>query len=67
MALMPSWFSAVSDDRYRQFSDSYRTRFGERPYRVKFSPDGKQVLFTMPNTKEIIVYDRAARKETRRR
>jgi len=33
-ALRGAWFSAVSDDRYRQFSESYRTRFGERPYRI---------------------------------
>ena len=28
------WFSAVSDNRYRQFADSYETRFGEQPYRI---------------------------------
>jgi DNA-binding beta-propeller fold protein YncE len=39
---------------------------GERPYRVRFTPDGKYVLATMPNTKEIIVLDAATRKETRR-
>ena len=39
---------------------------GERPYRVKFTPDGKQVFATMPNTKEIIVLDAATRKEMRR-
>ncbi|OBV12623.1 Extracellular ligand-binding receptor [Erythrobacter dokdonensis DSW-74] len=27
-------FSAVSDQRYRRFADSYETRFGNRPYRV---------------------------------
>ncbi len=33
-AMRGAWFSAVSDDRYRQFVDSYRTRFGEQPYRI---------------------------------
>lgn len=33
-ALRGAWFAAVSDDRYRQFSDSYQARFGERPYRI---------------------------------
>lgn len=33
-ALRGAWFANVSDDRYRQFSESYRTRFGERPYRI---------------------------------
>ena len=27
-------FSAVSDGRYRNFSDSYRNRFGNAPYRI---------------------------------
>ncbi len=29
-----AWFSAVPDDRYRQFATSYQTRFGEQPYRI---------------------------------
>lgn len=33
-ALRGAWFSAVSDTRYRQFSDSYRSRFGNPPYRL---------------------------------
>lgn len=33
-SLRGAWFSAVSDTRYRQFSDSYRTRFGAPPYRL---------------------------------
>jgi len=33
-AMRGALFSAVSDDRYRQFVDSYEARFGERPYRV---------------------------------
>jgi ABC-type branched-subunit amino acid transport system substrate-binding protein len=33
-ALRGAWFSAVSDDRYRQFVDSYQSRFGEAPYRI---------------------------------
>ncbi|MFT4027503.1 MAG: penicillin-binding protein activator [Novosphingobium sp.] len=33
-ALRGAWFSAVSDTRYRQFSDSYRNRFGGAPYRL---------------------------------
>jgi ABC-type branched-subunit amino acid transport system substrate-binding protein len=32
--LRGAWFSAVSDARYRQFVNSYQTRFGEQPYRV---------------------------------
>ncbi len=33
-AMSGSLFSAVSDERYRQFSESYRTRFGSSPYRI---------------------------------
>ena len=33
-ALRGAWFSAVSDTRYRQFADSYRSRFGAAPYRL---------------------------------
>ncbi len=33
-ALRGSWFSAVSDTRFRQFADSYKTRFGATPYRI---------------------------------
>jgi ABC-type branched-subunit amino acid transport system substrate-binding protein len=33
-ALRGAWFSTVSDDRYRQFVDSYQARFGEQPYRI---------------------------------
>jgi ABC-type branched-subunit amino acid transport system substrate-binding protein len=33
-ALRGAWFSAVSDGRYRQFVNSYETRFGEQPYRL---------------------------------
>lgn len=33
-ALRGAWFSAVSDGRYRQFAESYRSRFGARPYRL---------------------------------
>ena len=29
-----SWFSAVSDARFRQFESSYETRFGSRPHRI---------------------------------
>jgi len=32
--LRGGWFAAISDDRWRQFSDSYQSRFGSRPYRV---------------------------------
>lgn len=32
--LRGAWFSAVSDARFRRFSDSYRGRFGAAPYRV---------------------------------
>lgn len=33
-AMRGAWFSSVSDARYRQFADSYETRFGEQPYRI---------------------------------
>ncbi len=33
-ALRGSWFSAVSDARFRRFSTSYKTRFGAQPYRI---------------------------------
>ena len=33
-AMRGSWFSAVSDNRYRQFVTSYQSRFGEEPYRI---------------------------------
>jgi ABC-type branched-subunit amino acid transport system substrate-binding protein len=32
--LRGAWFSAVSDSRFKRFSDSYKTRFGAQPYRV---------------------------------
>ena len=33
-ALRGAWFSAVSDARFKRFSDSYKTRFGSNPYRI---------------------------------
>jgi ABC-type branched-subunit amino acid transport system substrate-binding protein len=33
-AMRGAWFSAVSDQRYRQFVNSYQSRFGEEPYRI---------------------------------
>jgi ABC-type branched-subunit amino acid transport system substrate-binding protein len=33
-ALRGAWFSAMSDGRFKRFSDSYKTRFGAQPYRV---------------------------------
>ncbi|MHA6317494.1 penicillin-binding protein activator [Altererythrobacter sp. CAU 1778] len=33
-ALRGSWFSTVSDNRYRQFRDSYASRYGAPPYRI---------------------------------
>ena len=33
-ALAGAWFAAVSDQRWRQFTDSYRNRFGAAPYRI---------------------------------
>lgn len=33
-ALRGALFSAVSDARFKRFSDSYRTRFGSQPYRI---------------------------------
>lgn len=32
--LRGAWFAAVSDGRFRQFTTSYRTRFGTQPYRI---------------------------------
>ena len=32
-ALRGAWYSAVSDARFRQFSDSYKARFGTAPWR----------------------------------
>ena len=34
VALRGALFSAVSDGRYKRFSDSYNTRFGSQPYRI---------------------------------
>lgn len=33
-ALRGAWFSAVSDARFKRFSDSYAERFGSQPYRI---------------------------------
>ena len=33
-ALRGAWFAAPSDDRFAQFSTSYRSRFGGQPYRI---------------------------------
>ena len=33
-ALRGAWFSAISDGRFKRFSDSYRDRFGSAPYRI---------------------------------
>lgn len=33
-ALAGAWYAAVSDQRWRQFTDSYRKRFGGQPYRI---------------------------------
>jgi len=33
-ALSGAWFSAVADTRFRQFSTSYKSRFGTQPYRI---------------------------------
>ncbi|MEO6716607.1 MAG: penicillin-binding protein activator [Novosphingobium sp.] len=33
-AMAGAWYSAISDSRWRQFSDSYRNRFGTPPYRI---------------------------------
>lgn len=33
-ALRGAWFSAVADQRFRQFADSYKSRFGAAPYRL---------------------------------
>ncbi|MFM5906124.1 MAG: penicillin-binding protein activator [Novosphingobium sp.] len=33
-ALRGAWYAAVSDSRFKQYSESYRNRFGAQPYRV---------------------------------
>lgn len=33
-AIRGAWFSAVADTRFRQFSGSYKSRFGSQPYRI---------------------------------
>ncbi|WP_209347598.1 penicillin-binding protein activator [Pontixanthobacter sp. CEM42] len=33
-ALQGTWFSSVSDSRFKRFSDSYKGRFGGQPYRI---------------------------------
>ncbi|WP_225899597.1 penicillin-binding protein activator [Croceicoccus gelatinilyticus] len=33
-ALRGAWFSAISDGRFKRYSDSYRSRFGNAPYRI---------------------------------
>lgn len=33
-ALNGAWFSAVPDTRFRQFAESYQSRFGNKPYRI---------------------------------
>ncbi|MXO90228.1 penicillin-binding protein activator [Pontixanthobacter aquaemixtae] len=33
-AMRGTWFSAVSDARFKRFSDSYKGRFGSNPYRI---------------------------------
>lgn len=33
-AMRGAWFSAVSDARFRRFSESYQGRFGSQPYRI---------------------------------
>ncbi len=33
-ALSGAWFASVSDSRFPQFAQSYRTRFGAQPYRI---------------------------------
>jgi ABC-type branched-subunit amino acid transport system substrate-binding protein len=33
-AIRGAWFSAVADGRFRQFTASYKSRFGTQPYRI---------------------------------
>lgn len=33
-ALRGAWFSAVTDERWAQFAESYTQRFGDRPFRI---------------------------------
>lgn len=33
-SLRGAWFSAMSDTRFRRFSDTYRARFGAQPHRI---------------------------------
>jgi hypothetical protein len=34
VSLRGAWYAAVSDGRFKQYSDSYRSRFGTQPYRI---------------------------------
>ena len=43
-----------------------KLNIGGRPYRVKFTPDGKLVVCTMIPSKELLVIDAATRKEVKR-
>ncbi|WP_082836017.1 penicillin-binding protein activator [Croceicoccus bisphenolivorans] len=33
-SLRGAWFSAISDGRFKRYSDSYKSRFGASPYRI---------------------------------
>ncbi|MEO8573396.1 MAG: hypothetical protein ABI481_05460 [Pyrinomonadaceae bacterium] len=43
-----------------------KIKIGGRPYRVKFSPDGKFVVNSMVDSKELLIIDAATKKEVRR-
>ena len=49
-ALTGAWFSAVSDDRYKRFTDSYEARFGSQPYRIA-TLGYDAVLLTLPRSR----------------
>jgi ABC-type branched-subunit amino acid transport system substrate-binding protein len=34
VSMRGAWFSAVSDGRFKRFSESYKARFGAQPYRI---------------------------------
>ena len=43
-----------------------KINIGGRPYRVKFTPDGKAVVCTMPASKELLIIDSVSKKELKR-
>lgn len=62
----PKYFACTLGEHRRKIKVVERVKLGEHPYRVRFTPDGKFLMATMPNTKELIVIDTATRNEVKR-